>query len=43
MEAIINLTCFVAVSIILTCMGYNAGKWQWWAIMLLMIVYGITY
>lgn len=39
---IIEFLLIIAQSIILTYMGYNASTWEWWAIMLSTVLYGIA-
>lgn len=36
---VFSTLCMIMVSIILTSMGYSINTWQWWAIILLMVIY----
>lgn len=39
---VISTLCMIMASVILTCMGYGVSTWQWWAIILLMVMYRLA-
>lgn len=43
LRSISSTICMFAVSIILISIGYDASSWQWWAILILMALYGLIY